>query len=122
MQFTRNWGFEGLPIEKGSPGGAVAPTGGNRKKNTFNIADFQEDVKPAGPEPIYGATVYWTGADEIIRSGTVIGEYCGCIALNAFFYKVKMKTGRVKWLAGKDLSRTRDEATRLEARRKIWRS
>ena len=44
MQFTRNWGNYD-PIEKGSPGSAEAPTGDNRKKNIFNIADVPEKVK-----------------------------------------------------------------------------
>ena len=117
MQFTRNWGnYE--PIEKGSPGSAEAPTGDNRKKNIFNIADVPEKVKPKGT--IYGATVYYPGENGKILGGTVTGESCPCISVGRHYYKVEPIMGNPVWLPGQDLYLTKQEAETARERRSRW--
>lgn len=115
MRFTRNWGYD--PIDKGSPGGAEAPTGDNRKKNTINIAEKPENVKSG---PIYGARVYWLNVTGIIRYGTVTGECCQNITLGNHLYRVRLMAGDSVWVPGKDLYRTKEEVQAAQERRERW--
>ncbi len=60
--------------QKGSPSGAEAPTGDNRKKNTFIIADQSEKIKSL--DRLYtGARNHGTGMEE--QDGTYIPGFPG---------------------------------------------